>query len=194
MNKLLLLVVLLCASTILVDCQQANTNATASKPDEGSFVQNTYKNNFFGFSYTLPEEWHESSVRPTSLPPGTYYLFICDRDTGRSLLNRIMIVADPEGHNRPGTSTQEYLSAYIRAQAKYFGAEVTREPSRFVQGEITFYRADYKRVENGTTVYNSMVCTKRNNYWLSWNFASPSQRDFDDAVNTIQRISFDSRH
>jgi hypothetical protein len=49
-------------------------------------------------------------------------------------------------------------------------------------------RVNYKRAENGITVYNSMVCTKRNSYWLSWNFATPSQQDLDDAVNTLQPL------
>jgi hypothetical protein len=102
-----------------------------------------------------------------------------------------MVVADPESENQPGVSTQEYLSAYIRAQVRNANAEVTWEPSSFVSGENSFYRADYKWVENGITVYSSMVCTTRKSYWLSWNFVTPSQRDLDDAVNTLKNISFD---
>jgi hypothetical protein len=191
MKRLSLLVVLLCASTSLVYCQQPTKISTTPKPDEGSFVQNTYRNDFFGFSYALPREWHKSRVVPAALPPGAYYLFIGDRYTEEPLLSRVMVVADPESHNRPGLSTQEYLSAYIRAQVSDFKAEVIREPSSFVSGETNSYRADYKWVENGTTFYSSMVCTKRNSYWLSWSFVTPSQRDLDDAVSTLQRISFD---
>lgn len=108
-----------------------------------------------------------------------------------SLLNRVTVVADPESDSRPH-SAQEYLSAFIRAQIKQTHAEVTREPSSFASGGSDFYRADYKWADNGTTVYSSMVCIKRKNYWLSWNFVTPSQRDLDDAVNTVQHISFDS--
>jgi hypothetical protein len=194
MNRLSLLVVLLCAATPLVNCQQSTKSSTTPKPDDGSFVQNTYRNDFFGFSYVLPREWHKSRVVPTALPPGAYYLFIGDRDTGHSLLNRVMVVADPESKNRPGIPTQEYLSAFIRAQARNANAEVIREPSSFVSGENDFYRADYKWAENGSTIYSSMVCTKRNSYWLNWNFVTPSQQDLDDAVNTLQHISFDSPH
>jgi len=189
--KKLSLLVLLCATTSLVNCQQSTKSSTTPKPNDGSFVQNTYRNDFFGFSYALPGEWHKSSVAPAALPSGAYYLFIGDRDTGHSLLNRVMVVADPESENRPGLSTQEYLSAYIRAQVRNANAEVIREPSSFVSGENSFYRADYKRVENGFTAYSSMLCTKRNSYWLSWNFVTPSQRDLDDAVNTLQHIAFD---
>jgi len=83
------------------------------------------------------------------------------------------------------------LSAFIRAQVTNANAEVILEPSSLVLGGSDFYRADYKRVENGITVYSSIVCTKRNSYWLSWNFVTPSQQDLDDSVNTAQRISFD---
>jgi hypothetical protein len=102
-----------------------------------------------------------------------------------------MVVADRESENQSGVSTQEYSSAYIRAQVRNANAEVIREPSSFVSGENNFYRADYKWRKNGVTLYNSMVCTKRNSYWLSWNFVTPSKRGLDDAVNTLQHISFD---
>jgi hypothetical protein len=183
--------VLVCAATPLVDCQESTKSSTTPKPDDGSFVQNTYRNDFLGFSYVLPGGWHKSRVAPAALPPGAYYLFIGDRDTGNSLLNRVLVVADPESKNRPGISTQEYLSAFIRAQVTNANAEVIRESSSFVSGGSDFYRADYKRAENGITTYSSMVCTKRNSYWLSWNFVTPSQQDLDDAVNTLQHISFD---
>jgi hypothetical protein len=190
MSRLWLLV-LLCATTPLVSCQQSTKSSSTPKPDDGSFVQNTYKNYFFGFSYPLPGEWHKSRVAPSPLPSGAYYLFIGDRNTGHSLLNRVMVVADPEGNNRAGLSGRDYLSAFIRAQVRQANAEVIREPSSFVLGGSDFYRADYKWVDNGTTIYSSMVCTKRSSYWLDWNFVTPSQRDLDDAVSMLQHVSFD---
>jgi len=188
--KRLSLLLLLCVATSFVNCRQS-TKSTTPKPDEGSFVKNTYRNDLFGFSYTLPEEWHKSRVVPATLPPGAYYLFIGDRDTGHSLLDRVMVIADPKSKNRPGISTVEYLSAFIHAQEVHGNAELIGVMSSFTSGGTDFYRADYKRPENGTTVYSSMVCTERNDYWLSWNFVTPSQQDLGDAVNTIQHISFD---
>lgn len=191
MKRLSLIVVLLCAATPLVNCQQSTKSNTTPKPDDGSFVRNAYRNDFFGFTYQLSGDWHKSRVKPSPLPSGAYYLFIGDRDTGHSLLNRVTVVADPESESGPGVSTQEYLSAYIRAQARNANAEVIRQPFSFVSGGSSFYRADYKWVENGVAVYSSMACTKRTSYWLSWNFVTPSQRDLDDAVNTLQNVSFD---
>jgi hypothetical protein len=135
---------------------------------DGSFVRNTYRTDFFGFSYVLPGEWHKSRVAPAALPPGAYYLFIGDRDTGHSLLNRVIIVADPESKNRPGISTQEYLSAFIRALVTNANAEVIREPSSFVSGGSDFYGTDYKRAENGITVY-AQNCNLR----ASWTEREP---------------------
>src|SRR5882757_10004009 len=132
--KKLSLVVLLCAAAPLVNCQQSTRNTATPQPDYGSFVRHTYRNDFFGFSYTLPGEWHKSRVARAALPSGAHYLFIGDRNTGHSLLNRVMVIADPESENSPGVSTQEYLSAYIRAQVRNASAEVIREPSSFVSG------------------------------------------------------------
>lgn len=182
----------LCAATSLVSCQQSTKSTTTPKPDSGNFAQNTYRNDFFSFSYQLPGGWRKSSVSPSPLPSGAYYLFIGDRDTGHSLLNRVMVIADPASNNRAGLSTQEYLSAFIRAQVRQAHAEVTREPSSFAAGGSDFYRADYKWADHGTTMYSSMLCIKRNNYWLNWNLVTPSQQDLEDAVNTLQHISFDT--
>jgi hypothetical protein len=190
--KTLSLFVLLVAATLLINCQQATKSSTTPKPDDGSFVQNAYRNDFFGLSYAMPREWYKSRVAPAALPSGAYYLLIADRNTGEVILNRVMVVADPQSENQPGISTQQYLLAYVRAQVRNFNAEVIREPSAFVSGKNNFYRADYRTVENGITVYSSMVCIERNSYWLSWNFATPSQQDLDDAVKTLQHISFDS--
>jgi hypothetical protein len=142
-------------------------------------------------SYKLPSEWHKSGVAPAPLPSGAYYLFIGDRYTKNPKLSRVIVVADPENANRPGLSTEEYLSAYVRGQVQSSHAEVMREPSPFVLGENSFDRADYKWSENGMTLYASMVSIKRNGYWLSWSFTTPSQHELDDAVNTLQQISFD---
>ena len=143
--KRLLLVLLLCAALPLVNCQQSTKSSSTPRPNDGSFVHNTYRNDFFGFSYALPGEWHKSRVAPGALPPGAYYLFIGDRDTGHSLLNRVMVIADPESENQPGVSTQEYLSAFIRAQTGNANAEVTREPSSFVSGKTI----SIERITNG---------------------------------------------
>lgn len=193
MKRLSFVVVLLCAVTPLVNRQQSTKSNTTPKPDDGSFVRNTYRNDFFGFSYSLPERWHKSSIVPAAaLPSGAYYLFIGDSDTGHSILDRVVVVADPETENRHGLSTPEYLSAFIRAQVRNFSAEVIREPSSFVSGKNDFYRADYKWANNGNTLYSSMVCSKHKGYWLNWSFVTPSQQNLDDAVNTIQHVSFDS--
>jgi hypothetical protein len=50
-------------------------------------------------------------------------------------LNRVMVIADPKSESGPEVSTQEYLSAFIRAQVRSANAEVIRAPSSFVSGE-----------------------------------------------------------
>jgi len=186
------LFVLLAILTPILSCQQSTKGSTTPKPDNGSFLENTYRNDFFGFSYQLPKDWHKRKMTPTPLPSGAYYLLIANRDTGHSLLNSLMIVADPESRYPAGLSEKEYLSGLIRAVVSQPHAEVVKEPSSCVWGGKEFYRADYKQVNNGATIYTSMVSTKRNGYWLNWQFMTPSQSDLEDAVNTLRNISFDS--
>jgi hypothetical protein len=66
-------VVLLCAAAPLVSCKKAD-QSTPGKPESGGFVQNTYRNDFFGFSYLLPKEWHRcdrcSLINPDDVKAG----------------------------------------------------------------------------------------------------------------------------
>jgi hypothetical protein len=189
------LLVLLCAAAPLASCQESTKSTAPPKPDSGSFVQNTYRSDFFGFSYPLPGEWNKSRMAGDLLPSGAYYLFIGARHTGHSLMNRVSVVvaADAESNYPSGLSAQEYLSALIRAQVTQSNAKVIRQPFAFISGGADFYRADYRRAENGATIYSSWVCTKRNSYWLNWSFDAPSERELDDAVSTLQHVSFDQQ-
>jgi hypothetical protein len=190
MKRLALSLLFLSVATVLVLSQQSKESNATPKPDGGSFAQNTYKNDFFSFSYPLPREWHKSTVAAAPLPPGAFYLFIGDRNTGQFLVNRVMVIADAESNYRSGLSEDEYISAIIRAQVTHAKAQVIREPASFLVGKWHFYRADYKRPEGGATIYNSLVCTKRKGYFLSWNFVSPSERELGEALNMLQHISF----
>jgi hypothetical protein len=190
--KRLWLLLLLSAAVPFVNCEQSTKSSATPKPDEGSFVQNTYRNDFFGFTYSLSGEWHKSSASPAPLPAGSYYLFIGDRHTGHPLMNRVIVIADVESNYRSIRSPGEYVSAIVRQQVTHANAEVTRQTSLFVAGAKHFDRADYKMVQDGTTLYKSLVGTNRNGYWLSWSFVAQSEQELDDVVNTLQHISFDS--
>jgi hypothetical protein len=183
------LLLLVSAASPFTNCEQSTKSSARPKPDEGSFVQNVYRNDFFGFSYSLPGEWHRSSASPAPFPAGSYYLFIGDRHTGHPLMNRVIVIADAETNYRSIGSAGEYVSAMIRRLAN---DKVMRQTSPFVVGENHFDRADYELVQDGITLYKSLVCTNRKGYWLSWTFVAQSERELDDVVNTLQHISFDS--
>jgi hypothetical protein len=189
--KRLWLLLLLSAATPLANCEQSTKSSATSKPDEGNFFQNTYRNDFFGLSYSLPGEWHKSNASPALLPAGSYYLFIGDRHTGHHLMNRVVVIADAESNYSSISSAHEYVSAIVRRQLSHASGEVMRQTSPFAAGENRFDRADYKMVQDGTTHYKSLVCTNRSGYWLSWTFVAQSERELDDVVNTLQHVSFD---
>jgi len=193
MKKFLLLLVLLSVTTPFVNGQQAADSSAAPKPDSGSFIENTYKSDFFGFSYLLPGEWQKSRAVGGPPPPGAYYLFIGDRHTGHPLMSRVIVIADAQSNYHSRLSAQQYVSTVIDRQIEHAHGDLIRLPSAFVVGGNHFERADYKTVQDGVTLYKSMVCTDRNGYWLSWTFAAPSERELDDAVNTLQHVSFDRR-
>lgn len=182
---------LLCVTTSLVSCQRSAKSNGPPKPDSGTFAHSVYRNDFFGFSYSLSRRWHKSRISPAPLPGGGYYLFIGDRNTGQPFLNRVVVVADPANRYRPGLSTEQYLADFVRAEVEDSHAEIIRRPFSVVSGGSDFYRADYKTLENGVVLYQSMVSTERAGYWLNWSFVTASQPDLDEAVNTVQQISFD---
>ena len=132
------LLALLCVATSVVSCQHSAKNTGPLGPDSGTFSHSTYRNDFFGFSYSLSREWHRSRVSPAPLPGGGYYLFIADRNTGELFLNRVIVIADPESRYQARLSPQRYLSDFIRAEVEDSHGEIIRQLSLSFQEEVIF--------------------------------------------------------
>lgn len=187
MKRLIFLFTSLLFVSSLIAAQEAKT-AAPPKPASGSFDQNTYTNEFFGFSYPLTEEWTESSVARdnANAPNGTYFLFMGDRHIGRRFMNRVVITADDASHYT--MSLQEYVSKFAHAQVRH-GNELLRDAYSVDLSGSHFYRADYKESFAGGALHKSFVCTEHNGFLLGWTFVAESEQELNDLVNTLQHIS-----
>ncbi len=53
-----------------------------------------------------------------------------------------------------------------------------------------FFRADYDQNLSGGVLHKSFICTELNGYLLNWTLATDSEKELEDIVSSLQRVSF----
>jgi TonB family protein len=190
-----LLIFLICPIALAQDNDRAASQPGIAKPDTGSISHGIYTNDFFGFSYPLPDGWYENiELRETAhLPEGSLLLFVADQHTGRLLRNRLLVIADDESRYlryHPAPNVRDYVAKMVHTQ-------IDKEGKRLAQGAVAvemsgkyFFRADYKESSDIATLYKAFVCMDAKGYFLSWTFVADSQERLDLLVNSLDHISF----
>jgi TonB family protein len=153
-------------------------------------------NEFLGFSYPIPEGWqinnetdnNNGEVKAVRFSEGGLILLMIDQHTGSPFYNRIVLSA-LDGRNL-SVDTQGFVSKFVRAQLGREGMELVRDPFPVDFVGKHFFREDYKESSTGGAVYKAFVCTKFRGYFLGWTLATGSPPELDEAVKSLQRISF----
>lgn len=180
----------------LAGAQNAGTAVNRPGPEHGTIVNDTYTNEFLGFSFPIPAGWQVNrdgvgtgrEVEAKRLPGGGLELLIVDRQTGKPSRDRILVVAlDASGSS---TTAGQFASQMVRGPINDTGGEVLREPFPVDFAGQHFSRADYKQVFNGGTQWGAFVGTKFRGYFLGWSFVAGSLEELEGFVNSLQRLSF----
>ena len=180
----------------LAGAQNAGTAINKPGPESGTIFNNTYTNEFLGFSFPIPDGWQVNrdgvaagrEGEAKQLPGGGLELLVVDRETGKPFRNRILVLAlDADGLS---TTIQSFVSQIVRGQINDTGGEIVREPFPVDFAGQHFFRADYKQVFNGGTQSGAFVCTKFRGYFLGWTFVAGSPEELEGFVKSLQRLSF----
>jgi hypothetical protein len=176
--------------------QSSKSSSSTRGPESGSIVSSVYANEFLGFSYPIPEGWQMSTdavgnngeVKAMRAPGGGLVLLVIDQHTGAPFFNRIALSA-LDGRSF-SVDTQGLVSKFVRAQLGREGMELVRDtfPVDFVGKH--FFREDYKESSAGGALYKAFVCTKFRGYFLGWTLATGSPPELEEAVTSLQHISF----
>jgi TonB family protein len=180
----------------LAGAQNASTAVNKPGSEDGTIVNNTYANEYLGFSYPIPEGWQVSNdtvgnngqVKAVRFSGGGLVLLVIDQHTGAPLFNRIVLSAlDARSLS---VDTQGFVSKFVRAQLGREGMELVRDtfPADFAGKH--FFREDYKESSTGGGLYKAFVCTKFRGYFLGWTLATGSPPELEEAVKSLQHLSF----
>jgi hypothetical protein len=123
------------------------TDSSTPVPEGGAMNEKAYVNQYFGFSYALPPNWHEKYLGPPPSDSGYYVLAQIQpaKELQGAKVGTVLVSAQDLffAHNR-ATSAQEMVS-FRKATLGAGGTDyvLERPPSEVTIAGHTFYRMDY---------------------------------------------------
>lgn len=195
--------------------------AAALKPDSGSVSAGTYKNDFFGFSYSFPADWkvqsekeqraiaehgHEEAYDQDPNDSGehqqamkyTWFLLGAVRDpSAGSGKPSLQLIAFDLAGDRSFKNPKQFLGE-LSAPIKAMGGRVTQAPTEKTIAGHRFTSVQY-RIDTVTdnnkpaTVYWESALTVQRGHVLAWFFFSDSQAGLDRLAGTLDSVAFTAR-
>jgi len=176
--------------------QQSSDSAPSTLAYEnGSIANNSYANECFGFSLTIPDGWQlntqivgsDTKGRHT---PGGLVLLVIDRHKDGAFGDRIVLTAS-DASGLPAT-VQEFVSGSVRQQIKSDPEhrELLRDSHIVDYAGKHFVRADYKQQLAEHPLYLSFVYTKFRGYYIGETLMAGTPEGLEESANSLQYSSF----
>jgi hypothetical protein len=136
------------AGVILVKGAVPSASDTSTPlPENGKISENIYANQYFGFSYALPANWHEKFTGPPPSDSGYYVLSQIEPIKGVKGAGKgtILVSAQDLFFARTQVNSAREMVNFKTAALTKTGADykVEREPAEITVSGRTFYRMDY---------------------------------------------------
>jgi hypothetical protein len=167
--------------------QSVVTNRSTLK-DRGHVEGLTYSNATLGFSYQLPQGFFVNPL-PDILPPASLLLMIADTHNGTPWRDRIVLVADDVG--KYSWTTSEYVTHFVHSMSPKLHIVVLRHTYPLKVGDHDFFRIDYQKTDEGKTVYQTFLCTRLKDSFVSWTFTSLNKNQLGDLATSVNTIVLD---
>jgi hypothetical protein len=159
-------------------------------------VNNTYQNDFLGFSYPIPEGWEVNSdaVNPQhpgegqAVGQGGAILLILDRHKHLFYRNRIVLSAMDA--NMLTVDTQGFVTKMVSLEVTHGSKEILRASYQVDLAGKTFFREDYTETSLAFTGYKAFIATKFRDYFLGWTLVASSPDELSETATSLGRISF----
>lgn len=163
----------------------------STAPSLGTFKDETYSNESFGFEYPLSRDW----VRETqalrkrvaaSGQQGTYVLLaavhIPQRTAPLEADSSFVLSATASA----GRNCEQYLDGLADALRTRKQAKQKGTISKLTIAGDDFYRADFDFGESPG--HRTFLCTQSKNYLLEWNMVGLSKGDIESTVSTLNAM------
>jgi hypothetical protein len=180
------LVVLLLAVPIAVRPQSIVTNRPALT-DRGHVEGLIYSNAALGFSYQLPQGFFLNPLQH-NLPLGSLLLIIADKHNDTLWRDRIALIADDAG--KYSWTTSEYVTHFVRSMPAKLHVVVLRDTYPLKVDGHDFFRVDYRKTDEGKTVYQSFACTRLKDSLVSWTFTSLNEEQVGEMAASVNTVAF----
>jgi protein TonB len=161
-------------------------------PPLGSFMNGTYRNEFFDINYPLSHDWVRETgivqkrLSETGRPPGSYVLLAAvhiPQKTDTFEIDSSFVLSVVERANR---NCEQYVQAIANELQSQKVAQQKGATARFAVPGHDYYRADFEFREPPT--YRALVCTQTRDHILQWNIVAKSKGGVETAFSTLSSI------
>jgi hypothetical protein len=170
----------------------ASSPASAEQePDSGSVLDNVYRNEFFGFTYTFPKGWMVSQDSRNSLErqppakPGVHILLFAFQHHNfaeiSTLIVRAVKLSSPDKNAR-----QFLLDEYPAARAR--GAKPQGDPKELTSAGWQFFSAVFKAKVGGGTISEENIVTIQKGYALEFYFVTNQDKTLKALQKTMESL------
>jgi TonB family protein len=164
--------------------------------ENGTIANNSYTNECFGFSLTIPDGWQLNTqvVGPDAkgrhTPGGGLVLLVIERHKDGAFGDRIVLTASDASGLPP--TVQEFVSGSVQQQIKSDPEhrELLRDAHIVDYAGKHFARADYKQRLGERPLYLSFVYTKFRGHYIGETLMSGSPEGLEESANSLQYSSF----
>jgi hypothetical protein len=217
------IVLLVAFFSISLFAQQADPKATAAQPDskaqtpaaaphktyrqlDAEIKDGVYKNNYFGFSYAIPEGWdsHDEETKKRLIEMGQDQLKdpkLKNQQTGPEQGFFFLLMTTPKDGMLPQVTLMAQdvvLIPQIKTGADFIsllnlefkqqpGYSVLKETAKFPIGDQEFYRSDFK---NGP-VFQSAIFTIMRRHAVGFIVSAGTDEDIQTVIHTVQKLKFE---
>jgi len=163
----------------------------STAPSLGTFEDDAYSNESFGFAYPLPRDWvRETQALRKRLAAsgqlGTYVLLaavhIPQQKAALEADSSFVLSAIASA----GRNCQQYLEGLASVLRTREQANQKGTISSLTIAGSAFYRADFEFGESPR--YHTFLCTQSKDYLLDWNMVGLSKGDIESTVTTLNRM------
>ena len=162
-------------------------------PDEGTVTGNRYTSEYFGFTYTFPEQFEVMEDLMQGEEDATKQAFVLlavysGAEEGKTRQG-VVVMADRLQENSAGGNWAPKYFDTLAQPLQAHGAQRIGTVREYRFGEKKFYRGDFHRTgpDEG---YQTILITLRQGYVLGFQFVAASEKEIDRLLTTLATLNF----
>jgi hypothetical protein len=168
---------------------QSIVSSHAALMDRGHVEGLIYSNATLGFSYHLPQGFFVNPL-PDIFPSGSLLMMVADKHNGTPWRDRIMLVADDA--RKYSWTTSEYVTHLVRSMPAQRHVVVLRDTYPLKIAGQDFFRVDFRKTDEGKTMYQAFVCARLKGSLVSWAFISLNEQQVGEMAASINTVALAS--